>query len=102
MYRPPEMLMAAVLTNVYLEPAQRKFLEKQAKLNGTNLSVEVRSSIDRYRAGAASMAELEFLDMATRKAKEDLDAINATLDAGQRRAETFFAQIESIKAGTPT
>ena len=47
------------------------------------------------------MAELEFLDMATRKAKEDLDAINATLDAGQRRAETFFAQIASIKAGTP-
>ena len=28
--------MAAVLTNLYLEPGQRKFLEKQAKTNGTN------------------------------------------------------------------
>ncbi|MFM2449718.1 MAG: hypothetical protein RIS44_2168, partial [Pseudomonadota bacterium] len=35
--------MTAVLTNLYLEPAQRKFLEKQAKTNGTNLSVEARS-----------------------------------------------------------
>lgn len=92
--------MAAILTNVYLEPAQRKFLEKQAKTNGTNLSAEVRSSIDLYKAGV-SKSELELLDLATRRAKEDLDAINATLDNGQRRAELFFAQIESIKAGTP-
>ncbi len=95
--------MAAVLTNVYLEPAQRKFLEKQAKLNGTNLSVEVRSSIDLYRAGGSmSTSELELLDLATRRAKDDLDAINTILDNGQRRAELFFAQIESIKAGSPT
>ena len=93
--------MAAILTNVYLEATQRKFLEKQAKLNGTNLSAEVRSSIDRYEAGAASMAELELLDLATRRAKDDIDAINATLDKGQRRGELFFAQIESIKASSP-
>ena len=35
--------MAAVLTNLYLEPGQRKFLEKQAKTNGTNLSSEAFS-----------------------------------------------------------
>lgn len=92
--------MAAILTNLYLEPAQRKFLEKQAKTNGTNLSVEARSAIDLYKAGV-SKSELELLDLATRRAKEDLDAINATLDNGHRRAEVFFAQIESIKAGTP-
>ncbi len=92
--------MAAVLTNVYLESAQRKFLEKQAKTNGTNLSAEMRSAIDVYKAGV-SMSELELLDLATRRAKDDLDAINATLDNGQRRAELFFAQIDSIKAGSP-
>lgn len=92
--------MAAILTNVYLEPAHRKFLEKQAKTNGTNLSVEMRSAVDVYKAGV-SMSELELLDLATRRAKDDLDAINTTLDNGQRRAELFFAQIESIKAGTP-
>jgi hypothetical protein len=92
--------MAAVLTNVYLEPAQRKFLEKQAKLNDTNLSAEMRSAVDLYKAGV-SMSELELLDLATRRAKDDLDAINTTLDNGQRRAELFFAQIASIKAGSP-
>jgi hypothetical protein len=100
MYRPPETLMAAVLTNVYLEPGQRKFLEKQAKANGSNLSAEMRSAIELYKAGV-SLPDLELLDLATRKAKEDLDAINATLDGGQSRAELFFAQIESIKAGAP-
>ena len=92
--------MAAVLTNVYLEPAQRKFLEKQAKTNGTNLSVETRSAIDLYKAGI-TLSDLDLLDLATRRTKDDLDAINATLDQGQRRAELFFAQIESIKAGAP-
>jgi hypothetical protein len=100
MYRLPETDMAAILTNVYLEPAHRKFLEKQAKANGTNVSAEMRSAVDAYRAGV-SMSELELLDLATRRAKQDLDAINDTLDGGQRRAETFFAQIEAIKAASP-
>jgi hypothetical protein len=56
--------------------------------------------IDLYQAGV-SATELELLDLATRRAKDDLDAINATFDHGQRRAELFFAQIESIKAGSP-
>jgi hypothetical protein len=92
--------MAAVLTNLYLEPGQRKFLEKQAKTNGTNLSSEARAAIDLYKAGV-SLGDLELLDLATARAKADLDAINATLDGGQRRAELFFAQIASIKAGSP-
>jgi len=92
--------MAAILTNLYLDRAQRSFLEKRAKANGTNLSVEARSAIDLYKAGV-SLGELELLDLATRRAKDDLDAIVATLDAGQRRAEEFFAQIEAIKAGMP-
>jgi hypothetical protein len=93
--------MATIPTHVNLQPAQREFLEKQAKLRGTNVSAEVRSSIDLYRAGVESMAELELLDVATRKAKDDLDATIATLDAGQRRATEFFEKIESLKAGTP-
>jgi hypothetical protein len=96
----PEGFMAAVLTNLYLEPGQRKFLEKQAKTNGTNLSSEARAAIDLYKAGV-SLGDLELLDLATARAKADLDAINATLDGGQRRAELFFAQIASIKAGSP-
>ena len=53
--------MAAVLTNLYLEAGQRKFLEKQAKTNGTNLSSEARAAIDLYKAGV-SLGDLELLD----------------------------------------
>jgi hypothetical protein len=98
-HQPLETAVAAVLTNLYLEPGQRKFLEKLAKTNGTNLSVEARSAIDLYKTGV-TLPDLELLDLATRKTKEDLDAINATLDNGERRAELFFAQIASIKAGS--
>lgn len=94
--------MATIPTHVHLQPAQREFLEQQAKRRGTNVSAEVRASIDLYRAGVGSVAELELLDFATRKAKDDLDATIATLDAGQRRAQAFFAEIEAIKAGAPT
>ena len=94
--------MATIPTHVHLQPAQREFLEQQAKLRGTNVLAEVRASIDLYRAGVDSVAELELLDFATRKAKDDLDATLATLDEGQRRAKAFFAEIEAIKAGAPT
>lgn len=43
----------------------------------------------------------EGLEPGTRKAKDDLDATIATLDAGQRRAKAFFAEIEALKAGSP-
>jgi hypothetical protein len=91
-------MAAAVLTNLYLDAAQRKFLDQRAKKNGTNLSAEARAAIELYRSGV-SARDFELLDMATRRAKEDLDAINATLDAGARRAEIFFAQMASLKAG---
>ncbi len=94
--------MATIPTHVHLQPAQREFLQQQARLRGTNVSAEVRSSIDLYRAGVESMAELELLDFATRKAKDDLDAAIATLDAGQRRAQAFFAEIEALKAESST
>lgn len=90
-------MAAAVLTNLYLDAAQRKFLDQRAKKNGTNLSAEARAAIDLYRSGV-SARDFELLDVATRRAKDDLDAINATLDAGARRAEIFFAQMASLKA----
>lgn len=93
--------MAAVLTNIYLEAPQRKFLEARAKKHGTNLSSEARAAIDLYKAGV-SLSELELLDAATQRAKADLDAIAAVYDQAERRAALFFAQIESIRNNAPT
>jgi hypothetical protein len=90
--------MPAVLTNLYLETPQRRFLESRAKRHGTNLSSEARAAIDLYKAGV-SLPELELLDEATQRAKTDLDAIAAVYDAAERRAKKFFAQIKAVKAG---
>jgi len=41
--------------------------------------------------------DLRMLDAATLRAKENIDAMNATLDVSLERAERFFAEIESIR-----
>jgi len=92
--------MSAVLTNLYLEAPQRQFLETRAKKRGTNLSSEARAAIDLYKADV-SLPELELLDVATQRAKADIDAMVAVYDRAERRAKKFFAQIEAIKAGAP-
>jgi ATP/maltotriose-dependent transcriptional regulator MalT len=89
-------MTALVLTNIYLEDVQRKAISKKAKANGTNVSVEIRKAIDAYLAGM-SVEDLRMLDGATRKAKAEIDEMNAILDAGQRRAVAFFAEIEKIR-----
>ena len=91
--------MALVLTNVYLEDAQRKALEKIAKKNRSNLSVEVRNAVDIYSAGM-SLKDFRMLEEATLKAKADFDEMNTILDAGLVRAQKFFSAIEKLKVTT--
>lgn len=88
--------MALVLTNVYLEDVQRKTLERLAKKNHSNLSVEVRNAVDIYSTGL-SIEDLQLLDDTTRRAKSDIDEMNATLDAGLVRARKFFSDIAKVK-----
>lgn len=88
--------MSLVLTNIYLEPAQRKALEARARRNRTSLSVEARKAIEAYNAGL-SIDELRLLDEATRKASEDIDGMIAILDAGAVRSKRFFAAIGKLR-----
>jgi hypothetical protein len=88
--------MALTLTNLYLEDSQRKFLARRAKAAKTNLSVEARRAIDASKDGI-SLEELDLLDTASKKAAEDIAAMNAMLDAGLLRAERFFAEITKLK-----
>lgn len=88
--------MALVLTNVYLENAQKKTLERLAKKNHSNLSVEIRHAVDVYSMGL-SIDDLKMLDETTRRAKVEIDEMNATLDIGLARAERFFAEMDRLK-----
>lgn len=85
-----------VLTNVYLEDAQKKALAKKAKADRTNISAEMRRAVDVYLAGV-NEDDLRLLDEATKRAKTEIDEMNRTLDLGAARAEKFFAEIEAIK-----
>ena len=78
--------MVMELTQVYLEPSQKKALQAKARAHGTKLAEEVRRAVDAYLAGV-SPEDLSLLDEGSRKAarhlvemSEELDQINARLD----------------------
>jgi hypothetical protein len=91
--------MAFALTQVYLNPVQKKFLAARAKEIGRKPSEAIRDAIDAYVAGA-TVDDLKLLDIATKKAEKDLKEMVTLLDAGQKRATKFFADIEKIKAAS--
>ena len=91
--------MAMELTQVYLEPSQKKALQAKARAHGTGLAEEVRRAVDAYLAGV-SPEDLSLLDAGSRKAakhlvemSEELDRINARLD------ETFATLTHTRRKG---
>jgi hypothetical protein len=91
--------MAFALTQVYLDPVQKKSLAARAKEIGRKPSEAIRDAIDAYVAGV-TVDDLKLLDIATKKAEKDLKEMVVTFDAGQKRATKFFAEINKIKAAS--
>jgi predicted DNA-binding protein len=91
--------MALTLTQIYLEPEQKKSLAARAKEIGRKPSEAIRDAIDAYVAGV-TIDDLKLLDVATQRAEKDLKEMVKVLDAGQKRAKTFFAEIEKIKTAS--
>jgi len=85
------------LTQVYLEPEQKKALQERARLKGTKVAEEVRAAVDAYLTGVSS-EELELLDAATREAKTQLDAMIARLDETNRKLDGILAEREQLHA----
>jgi hypothetical protein len=91
-----------VLTQVYLEPTQKKALAAEAKRRGRKASDLMREAIDAMVLGV-SVQELEQLDTATKRAKADLDAIVSTLDANAKQHRDFMVEMTRLRreaAGT--
>jgi hypothetical protein len=86
------------LTQVYLEPSQKKALQARAKSRGTKLAEEVRQAVDAYLAGVTP-DELALLDYATREAEKHLDAMARKLDATNRKLDSVFAQMQRLRRG---
>lgn len=90
--------MSLVLTQVYLEPEQKKALAAEAKRRGRKPSDLMREAVDAMTMGV-SVEELRQLDTATKRAKADLDAIVATLDANAKEHRAFMAEIAKLRRG---
>jgi hypothetical protein len=85
-----------VLTQVYLEPTQKKALAAEAKRRGRKPSDLMREAVDAMVLGV-NVHELQQLDAATKRAKADLDAIVATLDANARQHRDFMAEFARLR-----
>jgi hypothetical protein len=92
--------MALVLTQVYLEPKQKKDLAARAKASGRKTSDLLREAVDSLLLGV-NPGDLRQLDLASRRAQQDVTAMVKALDANARDHKSFLAELARLrKAGT--
>lgn len=88
--------MALVLTQVYLEPKQKKDLAAKAKATGRKSSDLLREAVDALLLGV-NPDELRQLDEATKRAEKDLTEMIKTLDANAKGHKSFMAEIAKLR-----
>lgn len=89
--------MAMVLTQVYLETAQKKALTAKAKATGRKSSDLVREAVDALLLGV-NTDELKQLDEATRRAEVDIRAMVDTLDQSAQAHRQFMVEMARLRA----
>jgi hypothetical protein len=88
--------MTMELTQVYLEPFQKRALQAKARAHGTKLAEEVRRAVDAYLAGV-SPEELNLLDAGSRKAARHLAEMSEELERINARLDEVFATLSRPK-----
>jgi hypothetical protein len=91
--------MVMELTQVYLEPAQKKALQAKARAHGTKLAEEVRRAIDVYLSGV-SPDDLRLLDAGSRRAAHHLSEMTHELDRINARLDDAFARLSQHRTQT--
>jgi predicted urease superfamily metal-dependent hydrolase len=89
--------MTMMLTQVYLDPGQKKALAAKAKSTGRKASDLVREAVDALLLGVHP-EELRQLDEASRHAEKDIRAMVKTLDANAADHRAFMAEIAALRA----
>lgn len=82
--------------SIYDKTIKEKVLALRAREGRRKVSEAVQEAVDSYLVGVTAN-ELQLLDVATKRAREDIDAMNTTLGRVLARAEGFFAEIEQIR-----
>ncbi len=88
-------MTSMVLTQVYLEPQQKKALAAQAKRSGRKVSELMREAVDAAIAGVTT-EDLRVLDEGTRRAQGELKAMSADLKANADEHAAFMRQIARL------
>jgi hypothetical protein len=89
--------MSMILTQVYLEPEQKKALTQKARKTGRKASDLVREAVDGLLLGV-NPDELRQLDEATRRAEKDLLAMVECLDANALEHRAFVTAMRKLRA----
>jgi hypothetical protein len=88
--------MGMVLTQVYLETAQKKALAAHAKRSGRKVSDVMRDAVDAALLGVTT-DELKLLDEASRKASEHIDAMRDDLAGNSKDHKSFLRAMAKLQ-----
>lgn len=89
--------MPLVLTQVYLEAAQKKALAVKAKKLGRKSSDLVRDAVDALLLGVTTDDLLQ-LNEASKRAEAELKSMIKTLDVNTRDHKLFMTEIAKLRA----
>ena len=89
-------MSSMVLTQVYLEPAQKVALSSQAKKSGKKVSEIMRDAVDAAIVGV-TLEDIKLLDEGTRRAQGDLSAMLADLKGNTKEHTAFMRQIAKLQ-----
>ena len=86
------------ITQVYLDPMQKKALQERARKRGSKMSEEIRNAVEAYLEGV-SVEELRMLDAASRQAAQEFKEMSAALRATNKKLDAMFAKIDALRGG---
>lgn len=89
-------MSSMVLTQVYLEPAQKQALTSQAKKSGRKVSEIMRDAVDSAIAGV-TLVDLKTLDEGTKRAQGDINAMLAQLKENTSEHAAFMRDIAKLQ-----
>jgi hypothetical protein len=89
-------MSSMVLTQVYLEPAQKMALSSQAKKSGKKVSEIMRDAVDAAIVGV-TLEDIKMLDEGTKRAQSDLTAMLADLKDNTKEHTAFMRQIAKLQ-----
>lgn len=89
-------MSSMVLTQVYLEPLQKKALSGHAKKTGRSVSEIMRDAVDAAIAGVTT-DDLKTLDQGTQRAQTDIQFILGELKANSGEHASFMREIAKLQ-----